>query len=152
MNILYLEKEIHGLLIKEEQLWEQWSKSHWISLGDKNIAFFHSRASQRFRRNNIHGLRIKRVNSAVVIIMLLLYLWIISNPFFLYLTHLILILCFSLFLSLSQMSWMICSPWIHKREGGNSSKANGTPQISRPWWYDSHIFPALLGKHWRWCV
>ena len=43
--------------MKEEQLQQQQSKSHWISLCDRNIAFFHNRASQRFRWNYIHGLQ-----------------------------------------------------------------------------------------------
>lgn len=42
--------------MKEEQLWQQWSKSHWISQGDRNTTFF-SRISQRFRWNCIHCLQ-----------------------------------------------------------------------------------------------
>jgi len=51
-----LKHEIQRLLLVEEKLWQLRSKSHWIKLGDKNTSFFHNRASQRYRRNTIHGL------------------------------------------------------------------------------------------------
>lgn len=44
-------------MANEEKLWQQSSKVHWITSGDKNMAFFHRKASQRFRRNQIDGLR-----------------------------------------------------------------------------------------------
>ena len=32
-------------------MWQQRSKSHWMKLGDKNSKYFHTKPSQRFRRN-----------------------------------------------------------------------------------------------------
>ena len=49
--------DINGLLVAEEKLWHQRSQSHWLKSRDKNTSYFHNRASHRFRRNNIHGLR-----------------------------------------------------------------------------------------------
>ena len=51
-----LKKYINGLLIKENQMWRQRAKSFWLVGGDKNSKFFHSRATQRTRRNRIHGI------------------------------------------------------------------------------------------------
>ncbi|XP_050258807.1 uncharacterized protein LOC126703778 [Quercus robur] len=51
-----LKGELVGLLVKKEQMWQQRSKTHWLKLGDKNSKFFHTKASQRFRRNRILGI------------------------------------------------------------------------------------------------
>lgn len=51
-----LKGELVGLLAKEEQKWQQRSKIHWLKSGDKNSKFFHTKASQRFRRNRILGI------------------------------------------------------------------------------------------------
>ena len=56
-QVQQLKHDINGLLVVEEKLWHQRSQSHWIKSGDKNTSYFHSRASHRFHRNTIHGLR-----------------------------------------------------------------------------------------------
>ena len=56
-TVQQIKHEINALLVAEEKLWLQRSKSHWIASGDKNTSYFHSKALHRFRRNNIHGLR-----------------------------------------------------------------------------------------------
>ena len=45
------------LLLMEEKLWLQRSKTLWMKLGDKNTSYFHNKASQHFRRNRILGLK-----------------------------------------------------------------------------------------------
>ena len=51
-----VKKEINELLHHEEVFWRQRSRSIWLLAGDKNTKFFHIRASQRRRKNNIKGL------------------------------------------------------------------------------------------------
>ena len=51
-----LEAEINKLLNREAQMWAQWSKIQWLKYGDKNTQFFHSKATQRRRRNYVKGL------------------------------------------------------------------------------------------------
>ena len=51
-----LEKEINVLMDKEAKMWVQRSWVLWLKDGDKNTRFFHSKASQRRRRNYINGL------------------------------------------------------------------------------------------------
>ena len=48
--------EILELLMKEEKMWQESSKTHWLNSGDKNTSYFHSKASQRYRKNRILGL------------------------------------------------------------------------------------------------
>ena len=52
----YLEKQILTLLDREAKMWAQRSKVQWLRDGDKNTRFFHSKATQRRRRNYIKGL------------------------------------------------------------------------------------------------
>ncbi|XP_040987704.1 uncharacterized protein LOC121235426 [Juglans microcarpa x Juglans regia] len=47
-----LQREIGGLLEKEDVKWKQRAKVNWYQLGDKNTKFFHSCANER-RKNNI---------------------------------------------------------------------------------------------------
>ncbi|XP_023883465.1 uncharacterized protein LOC111995767 [Quercus suber] len=58
--LVQLKQELAGLLVKEEKLWQQCSKTHWMKEGDKNSKYFHHRASQRYRRNWILGLKNSR--------------------------------------------------------------------------------------------
>ena len=54
---LQLKTEVADLLRVEEKMWQQRNHVHWMISGDKNSSYFHNRASQRFRRNNITELR-----------------------------------------------------------------------------------------------
>ncbi|XP_075636684.1 uncharacterized protein LOC142608915 [Castanea sativa] len=54
--VLRLNKEISKLLVKEEQMWKQRSRSLWLQEGDNNTRYFHSRASHKFRRNRMDSL------------------------------------------------------------------------------------------------
>ena len=51
-----LEKEINTLLNKEAQMWRQRAKVQWLKDRDRNTRVFHSKASQRRRKNYIKGL------------------------------------------------------------------------------------------------
>ena len=54
---LELKYEVADLLRLEEKMWQQRSHVHWMVSGDKNSSYFHNRASQLYRRNNISELR-----------------------------------------------------------------------------------------------
>ena len=51
-----LEKEINVLPDKEAQMWGQRAKVQWLKDRDRNTRFFHSKTSQRRRKNYIKGL------------------------------------------------------------------------------------------------
>ena len=55
-RVLRLNKEISKLLVKEEQMWKQQSRSLWLQEGDNNTRYFHSQASHGFRMNRIDNL------------------------------------------------------------------------------------------------
>ena len=48
-----LKWEINGLLIEEEKMWKQRSRTLWLQEGDQNTRFFHNRAFHRFHQNQI---------------------------------------------------------------------------------------------------
>ena len=52
-----LRNEVNDLLDKETRMWFQRSRALWAIHGDKNSKYFHSRATQRFRRNKIEGIK-----------------------------------------------------------------------------------------------
>ena len=56
-RVHYLKAELRDLLSREEKLWQQHSKQHWLKEGDQNTSFFHGKASQRFKRNSVKRLR-----------------------------------------------------------------------------------------------
>ena len=56
-QVFILRNELNQLLTKEETMWSQRSRSHWLQEGDRNTRFSHNRASQRRPPNAILGLR-----------------------------------------------------------------------------------------------
>ena len=53
---LSVSKHLDDLLLKQEIYWAQWCRIPWLKHGDKNTKYFHSKASQRRRRNHIKGI------------------------------------------------------------------------------------------------
>ena len=51
-----IRKEINNLLDSEETFWHQRSRVLWYSQRDRNTKFFHSKASQRRKKNTISGI------------------------------------------------------------------------------------------------
>ena len=49
-------KQLDNLHLKQEIYWAQCSRLSWLKSGDKSTKFFHSKASQRQRRNFIQGI------------------------------------------------------------------------------------------------
>ncbi|CAM8965988.1 unnamed protein product [Rhodiola kirilowii] len=52
-----LQRELDEWLAREELLWRQRSRVEWLREGDSNTKFFHSRASQRRRKNTVEKIR-----------------------------------------------------------------------------------------------
>ncbi|XP_075663011.1 uncharacterized protein LOC142632511 [Castanea sativa] len=52
-----LKAELNDLLDKESQMWRQRSRALFLKEGDRNTRYFHSKASKRFCRNRMLGLR-----------------------------------------------------------------------------------------------
>lgn len=55
-QVVLLRNELSNLLLREEVMWSQRSRTTWLREGDRNTRFFHSCASQRRRQNSILGL------------------------------------------------------------------------------------------------
>ena len=55
-EINVIRKEINELLDNEEIMWHQRSKVQWLGLGDRNTKYFHTKASDRRRRNTINNI------------------------------------------------------------------------------------------------
>ena len=57
IQIRSLRMEINLLQDRESRMWCQRSRVLWLSKGDNNTAFFHSKATKRLRKNLIRGIR-----------------------------------------------------------------------------------------------
>ena len=57
-QIRVLRSEVYELMVKEECLWHQRSRVDWLKSGDMNTSYFHSRATQRNKRNFISKLNL----------------------------------------------------------------------------------------------
>jgi len=55
-QVRILKMNINELLDKESMMWIQRARTLYLQLGDSNTCYFHSRASQRYKRNRILGL------------------------------------------------------------------------------------------------
>ncbi|MBA0633875.1 hypothetical protein Godav_024824, partial [Gossypium davidsonii] len=56
-NWIYMFPELNFEIEKDERYWEQRVRLNWLKLGDRNIAFFHSQATQRKRKSLINKLQ-----------------------------------------------------------------------------------------------
>ena len=52
-----LKAKIDVLMDREARMWAKRSRLLWASQGDKNTKYFHSRATKRFRKNQVRGIR-----------------------------------------------------------------------------------------------
>ena len=57
-----IRKEINDLLDCEEIMWQQRSKVQWMGLGDRNTRYFHTKASERKKKNTISKIMDERGN------------------------------------------------------------------------------------------
>ena len=57
-----IRKEINDLLDYEEIMWQQRSKVQWMGLGDRNTKYFHTKASERKKKNIISKIMDERGN------------------------------------------------------------------------------------------
>ena len=61
-EVLTASKKLDDLLLKQEIFWAQRSRVSWLKHGDWNTKFFHSKASQRHKRNFILGIKNQQGN------------------------------------------------------------------------------------------
>ena len=57
-----IRKEINDLLDCEEIIWQQRSKVQWMSLGYRNIKYFHTKTSERKKKKTISKIMDERGN------------------------------------------------------------------------------------------
>lgn len=48
--------DLNCWLEKEDEMWRQRSRINWLQSEDRNMRFFHEKASARFKKNYINGL------------------------------------------------------------------------------------------------
>uniref|UniRef100_A0A803PV88 Reverse transcriptase domain-containing protein n=1 Tax=Cannabis sativa TaxID=3483 RepID=A0A803PV88_CANSA len=56
-QVTALQSQLDSLLYKNEILWKQRSKIHWLQAGDKNTRYFHNKATVRRKKNHIRKLK-----------------------------------------------------------------------------------------------
>ena len=56
-EFLMVSRSLNALLLKQEIYWAQRARLSWLKHGDKNIKFFHSKASQQRGRNYIQSIK-----------------------------------------------------------------------------------------------
>lgn len=61
-DLLTASRQLDDLFLKQEIYWAQRSRVAWLKHGDKNTKFFHSKASQRRRKNYIQGIKDRHDN------------------------------------------------------------------------------------------
>ena len=54
-EIQSIRQDLNRMLDIEESMWHQRTHITWLQKGDRNIAFFHTKASSRLQRNTIFG-------------------------------------------------------------------------------------------------
>ena len=52
-----IQVEVNELLEKESLMWQQRARSLFLKSGDRNTRYFHQKASHRYKRNRILGLK-----------------------------------------------------------------------------------------------
>ena len=55
-KIKEVERQIQNMLADDETYWKQRSRADWLKGGDKNMKFFHHKASSRKKKNRIWGI------------------------------------------------------------------------------------------------